>query len=295
MQSWASSHNNLPLPLLLERGKKLIAYPHPGFSGWGFYKRIVNNHCGLLIIIPTDNLVLLNKLLKMKKIVFAFLCMVTISAQAQTVEEIITKYATAMGGLEAFNKVTTAKLTGTATLQGNDFSFTTQIVNGKGMRTDVDVMGQAVVNAYGNGKGWKINPFAGAETPTEVSGAELEAFKAQASLANALMDYASRGHKVELAGQEGTTWKIKLINKETGKDSYYFINTTDFLLAKSISKRELNGTEMEVETAYSNFKEFGGIKFAMSAIQSVGGNTMQELNFSNVELNVKIDETIFNQ
>jgi hypothetical protein len=235
----------------------------------------------------------------MKKILVAFFCLAAISAQAQTAEEIITKYTAAMGGLDAFNKVTTAKLTGTATIQGNDFSFTTQIVNGKGMRLDVDVMGQAVVNAYGNGKGWKINPFAGVETPTEVSGAELEAFKAQASLANGLMDYASRGHKVELAGQEDVsgvkTWKVKLTNKETGKDTYYFINAADFLLAKTVGKRDINGTEMTVETVYNNFKEFGGIKFAMSVSQSIEGNVTQEINYGNIELNVPVDEKIFNQ
>ena len=46
-----------------------------------------------------------------------------------------------MGGLEAFNAVKTAKMTGTVSVQGMDLPLTIQIINGKAIRNDVDVMG----------------------------------------------------------------------------------------------------------------------------------------------------------
>ena len=82
----------------------------------------------------------------MKKILFILLSFVFVSANAQTVDEVIQKYTANMGGLEAFNKTTSAKMTGTVTAQGMDFSATTQILNGKGMRTDVEVMDKTIVN-----------------------------------------------------------------------------------------------------------------------------------------------------
>ncbi len=95
----------------------------------------------------------------MKKLFAGILCLVIVTANAQTVDEVILKYTNTMGGLEAFNKITTAKITGTLSTQGRDLPITTQIVNGKSMRADVMVGEQSVNNVYDNGRGWKINPF----------------------------------------------------------------------------------------------------------------------------------------
>lgn len=233
----------------------------------------------------------------MKKFLIALFALAYLGAQAQTADEIIQKYSTFMGGLDAFNKITSAKFTGNASVQGMDLPVIMQVLNGKGMRTDVEAMGQQVVNAYGNGKGWKINPFNGAETATEVTGAELASFKNQASLANNLMDYKARGHKVEYAGEatvEGVkTYKLVLTSKDDNKPTTYYIVQSDYSLLKTVTSREMMGQEMEVETLYSDLKTFGNVKFAMHATQSAGGNVFQEISWSKIELNVPIDEKIF--
>ncbi|MEO7983282.1 MAG: hypothetical protein ABI688_04290 [Bacteroidota bacterium] len=233
----------------------------------------------------------------MKKIFFAFLSFAFLSANAQTADELIQKYNTAMGGLEAFNKVTSAKLTGTYSTQGNDLPLTIQLINGKGMRTDVEAMGQSVTNVYFNGKAWKLNPFAGATSPTEVSGAELNDFKAQASLATQLMDYKKRGHQVELQGKETVegieTWKIKLTNKDDGKVTTYFISTKDNTPVKSVTNRELQGQSVDVEAFYSDMKEVGGIKFFMVKNSKIEGQVFQTIKYDKIELNVPVDEKIF--
>src|SRR5258706_5070672 len=205
----------------------------------------------------------------MKKIFFALITLAFVNAQAQTLtaDEVVQKYATAIGGLDNFNKIKTAKLTGTVTAQGMDLPITIQVINGRAMRTDVEVMGQSITNSYNDGKGWKINPFAGAATATDVTGAELNDFKAQSNLASQLMDYKKRGYTVELLGQEDMegshVYKIKL-TADDKKETTYFIDSKTFLVIKSISKREMQGQELDVETLYSNVKEFGGVKFAMT-------------------------------
>src|SRR5436853_4782982 len=187
----------------------------------------------------------------MKKIFFALLSMAFIGAQAQTLtaDDVVQKYATAMGGLENYNKLKTARLTGTVTIQGTDLPITIQVVNGKAMRTDLDAMGQSIINVYKDGTGWKINPLAGVSTATDVTGSELNEFKSQSMLANQLMDYKKRSYAVELLGQEDVsgvkTYKIKLIGDDK-KETMYFINATDFSLVKSVSKRNMMGTDMDV-------------------------------------------------
>src|SRR5687768_3141606 len=122
----------------------------------------------------------------MKKLLFAVLSFASIAVHAQTADEVIQKYTTNMGGLDAFNKITSAKMTGTYSVQGNDLGLTIQIINGKGMRSDIDAMGQSVTSVYFNGNGWKVNPFAGVVTATDVTGTELNDFKVQSNLANQL-------------------------------------------------------------------------------------------------------------
>ena len=233
----------------------------------------------------------------MKKIFLALLGFAVISAQAQTADEIIQKHTAAMGGLDAFNAVTSVKITGIVTAQGMDLPITTQIINGKAIRIDVEVMGQSITNVYYNGTGWKINPFAGAETATEVTGTELIDFKGQASIVSNLMDYKNRGHLVELLAPEEmdgiTVQKLKLTSKEDGRITTYYINAATYLVHKSVTKREMQGQEVDIETYYSDYKEFGGIKFAMSRSQKAEGQVIQEMNIEKVELNAAIDESIF--
>lgn len=76
------------------------------------------------------------------------------------------------------------------------------MINNRAVRSDIDVMGTAVTNSYKDGKGWKLNPFAGIETATDMEAAELNDIRGLASLASPLMDYKNQGHTVELIEQE---------------------------------------------------------------------------------------------
>ena len=235
----------------------------------------------------------------MKKILVAVLSFVFISANAQTADDIIQKYANAVGGLSAFNAVKTVKMTGTVTTQGMDLPLTVQIINGRAIRNDVEAMGQSVINSYKDGKGWKINPLAGITTATDMTDAELNDFKTQSKLASQLIDYKARGHKVELLGQEDVegikTYKIKLTNKDDGKETTYFISTADNMLIKYNSTREMQGQQFEIENFLSDIKEVNGLKFAMTRTQKIEGQVFQEIKLSTIELNVTIDEKIFDK
>ncbi|MBL7741319.1 MAG: hypothetical protein JNK14_18995 [Chitinophagaceae bacterium] len=235
----------------------------------------------------------------MRKIFLALLSFAFFSAGAQTVEEVIQKYAANLGGLDAFNKIKTAKMTGTVTAQGNELTITVQVINGRAVRTDVEVMGNQIVNAYKDGKGWKINPFGGATTATDATDAELTEMKIQTMLAPVLMDYKSRGHQVELQGQEDVnsikTFKVKLTSKDDAKVTTYYISAADYSLVKSVSDREMMGQTMAVESWYSDPKEINGMKFYMSRTQMIDGQEFQSVKFDKVELDVQIDEKVFDK
>ena len=234
----------------------------------------------------------------MKKIFFLLMAFVFIKAQAQTVDEIIQKHANAMGGLDNFKQIKTAKFTGTVSVQGNDLPIIIQVINGKAMRTDVDAMGQKVTNAYKDGKGWMINPFAGASTATDVTGDMLDEFKNQSYIIPALIDYKARGYKVQLMGQENVdstkAYKIQLTNDKNKTDTYY-IDANTYMLIKFVGTRNMMGQDMELETYFGDVKDEGNVKLAMSRSIKTGGQTIQEIHFDKVDLNAPIDEKIFDK
>jgi len=234
----------------------------------------------------------------MKKIFFLLCIFIVIKSKAQTADEIILKYAKASGGLENFSALKTLKMTGTVTAQGTDLPITVQIINGKAMRSEVEVMGQTVVNVYKEGKGWKINPFQGASTATDVNGTELNDFKTQSYTASQLMDYKMRGYTVESLGQEDVdgvkAYKIKLITDDK-REFTYFIDGANWMLIKSINTRNVQGQDIEIETYYTDIKDFNGLKFSTSRTQKTGGQVFQEVHFDKIELNVPVDEKIFDK
>jgi len=234
----------------------------------------------------------------MKKLFLATLCFAFLTVHGQTVDEVIQKYAANLGGLVSFNKIKTAKMTGIYTVQGNDIPMTVQVVNGKAVRSDLDAMGTQIINVYNNGKAWKQNAFAGTPTPTEVtSGPELSELKIQSSLAPVLMNYKALGHKVELIGQEEVegikAYKITLNFEDVGRVTTYYISTKDYSLIKSESERDMAGQIVKVESFYSDLKEFKGVKFFMTRQQKMNGEVFQTTKIESIELDVPIDEKVF--
>lgn len=233
----------------------------------------------------------------MKRLILVFGVLFSLSnIQAQTAEEIIQQYSDKMGGLEAFKSVKTAVMTGTATSMGFDMSLLIHLVNNKSIRTET-VTSQGtiieVINNYGT-TGWKLNGLIEHE-PKEMTGQELANGKSQVSLADPLMDYEQRHHKVTLLGKEDVEgvncYTIKLENNDDHSVSTYFIDAAEFLLVKTARKMEVNGQEVELETFYSDYKEIGGMQFAMTKVKK--GVTDMTIKFSTIELNVPIDEAIF--
>lgn len=235
----------------------------------------------------------------MKKILFLSLCFLFGTAQAQTVEEIIQRHSDSLGGLAAFNAVKTMKIEGTSSVQGLTMPLTFYVINGKAMRSDVEAMGQKIINVYKDGKAWGINPLAGSTSPEDLTGSELYDLKDETMMAGPLMDYKALGNQVSLEGKEnveGTDcYKIKLTRKEDGKVSHYFISTADYKLLKIISPKEIMGQDVEIESYLSNYKDFNGLKYSMNQTQKLMGQVFQELTFSDIQLNVSIDEKIFDK
>lgn len=214
------------------------------------------------------------------------------AVQAQTADEIVSKHVTAIGGADAWKKVNSVVTEGKLTVQGAEVNVTATVLNGKGSRQDIAVMGMNGYQIMTPTAGWNFMPFQGQQKPEPVTEEQVKEGADQLDAQGALVDYKAKGHAVEYLGKddvEGTEcYKLKVTHK-SGKTETIFVDPASYYIVKSISKQKANGQEMDVTTTLSNYKKLPeGIVVPMTV-----GLPFGEMNITKVEVNKPVDEAIF--
>ena len=235
---------------------------------------------------------------------FAIMGLVFLTGYTQTVDEVINKHVEAMGGAEKLKSLKSLYMEGVAVMQnGNEIISKIYKVQDKLLRREIEFgMGSATMIVTDK-EGWASNPRSGGAfeaLPKEA----IERQQLELDLAGPLVDYAAKGHKVELLGKEtiGTTeaYKIKLTPK-TGREMTYFIDTKDHYIVRQTVKgggmmgggqgRGGQGADSEVNINYSDYKKTPeGYVFAYTVSMGNSGNNM---NFEKIEVNKAVDEKLY--
>lgn len=236
------------------------------------------------------------KVLKLALAVLASIVIIS-SAKAQTADEIVSKYITAIGGADNWKKVNSITSEGNLTVNGADVVVTMTALNGKGVRQNISVMGMTGYTIMTPDSGWSFMPFQGQQKPEPVTAETLKEGADQYDVQGSLLDYKAKGHSVEYIGKEdveGTeAHKLKLTHK-SGKTETLYFDPVSFLLIRSITKQKANGQESDVTTSLSNYKKLPeGILVPMSINIPVGPGQNADLTITKVEVNKPVDETIF--
>ena len=87
--------------------------------------------------------------------------------QAQTVDEIVQKYAKAMGGADKIKAIKTIKVGGKFIMQSMEATVTIWAKRPDSIKIETVFGGQKMVMAYDGKTAWMINPFTGSTEPKE--------------------------------------------------------------------------------------------------------------------------------
>ena len=90
------------------------------------------------------------------------------AASAQTADDIVAKYVTAMGGAEKLSSLKTVKMEGNMSTQGIDIALTVTKKQLAGMRLDLDIMGTSNFQMATPEKGWIFMPIMQQAEPKEM-------------------------------------------------------------------------------------------------------------------------------
>lgn len=232
----------------------------------------------------------------MKALRIALLGLATASAffaQAQTADEIISKYIDAIGGADAWHKVNTLKTEGTLTVQGNiPVTVVSTVINGKGARQDISAVGMQGYQILTPAAGWGYMPFQGQTKAEPKTPEEVKEGADELDAQGTLVDYKTKGHTVTLLGKDDIdgveAYKIQ-VQQKSGKTETLFFDPKTYYVIRSISKVKANGQEVEQTVNLSNYKKLPeGIVVPMSVTLPMG-----EMVISKVTINGPVDEAIF--
>lgn len=220
--------------------------------------------------------------------------LVSVSASAQTVDEIVDKHVAALGGADKLKGVNTLIIERSLSVQGMEIPTIMTVVVGKSLRSESTIMGNAMVQVLDGSTGWSIKPamMGGTGEPEDMTAVELKQMTGQLDPFGALMNYKEKGNKVDLVGKEKVDGKDAYHLKVTTKDGTAideYLDATTYMVSKV--KANMNGQDGEI--MFSDYKDVDGIKFAST--MEMQNPQAGQLTFvtTKTQINPKIDESVF--
>ena len=248
--------------------------------------------------------------MKTKHLLFVLFALLFVSSQAQTADEIIDKYIDAIGGYDQWSKVEGIKMTAKVNQGGVEFPLDILQMKDGRQGQIITFQGKEIKQGMFDGKDlWSSNPIADKTERSDAESTENLKTNLGADFPIPLFDYKKRGYKVELLGKEtidGTeTFKIKYIKnpiKVDGKPKesieYYFFDTENFIplmVESEMTQGPAKGMITQLRLSdYQEIPNGGGLIMPFSWTQGVKGQAGgQPINFTTVELNPKVDASVF--
>lgn len=161
---------------------------------------------------------------------------------------------------------------------------------------EFDVADLTAYQGFDGSTAWMTTPWTGNPKPQVMPEERAKAIKNTADFDGVLYNWKTKGHQAELVGldtvENSLSWKIKLTLKE-GSTEFYFIGKEDFFLKKKISFRTVRGKSAEIANYFRDYKNVEGIWFPFIIDATMDGYPYTSSQFDAIELNQKLDQTIF--
>ncbi|RPD39061.1 outer membrane lipoprotein-sorting protein [Chitinophaga barathri] len=216
-----------------------------------------------------------------------------VSTKAQTVDEIVEKHITAMGGKDKLAAIKSTTTEGTMEVQGMEFPFKATIINKRGMRIEFEAMGTKNVQVATTTGGWNLLGVQQQTEPVDVPAESLKEIGPDLDIEGELVNAKEKGHTLELIGKEpidggAELYKIKLTRKD-GNVANYFIDTKTYY----ITKRSANmGGEEAINSLLDYKKTDDGYAYA-TVVETQPTGVKVKVN--KITFNPPVDEKIFDK
>jgi hypothetical protein len=162
-------------------------------------------------------------------------------------------------------------------------------------RTDFEVMGMLITQAYDGEIAWFTNPQTGATE--ELSGDQAVQLKRQAMPSLASVYPEKYGISWEYKGKESIEEKEYLVLNSTYPDGFkitVFVDPETYLTFKTISVTTGQmGSEVEVEQYSAEYKNMSGMVFPSVITSYYDGEEYSVITIENVKTNSGLEDSMF--
>jgi hypothetical protein len=227
------------------------------------------------------------------------------AASAQTADDVVEKYLTAIGGRAALGKLKSRSMIGTITLStpAGDVSGPVEILNQEPnksrtlIRVDLSSLGAGPMvfdQRFDGTSGYVLDSLQGNR---DITGNQLENMK-NAFFPNPFLNYKERGATVELGAKEKVGEReayVLIFTPKSGSIARQYLDAESYLPIKLVLKVDLPQIgELEQTTEFLDYREVDGVKvpFQLKATSSVQSFT---ITLTKVEHNGTIDAALFSK
>jgi hypothetical protein len=242
-----------------------------------------------------------------QRLAAAVLILVSVApaASAQTAEEVVEKYLTAVGGRPALSKLTSRTMVGTISLTtpagevSGPIEIENQAPSKSRMLIKLDLSafgaGQVVVDQRFDGtSGYVIDTFQGNH---DLTGAQLEIMK-YGAFPSPFLTYREMGATLELGGKEkigGRDAYLLVLKTKSGVPMRQYLDAESYLPIRTSVKLNIpQFGDLEQVTEFSDYRPVDGVKvpFHITSSSAVQSSTVV---ITKVEHNAALDQAIFSK
>ncbi|MBL7781379.1 MAG: hypothetical protein JNM22_09200 [Saprospiraceae bacterium] len=215
-------------------------------------------------------------------------CGAMVVGKAQTADEVVNKHIEAMGGKDKLLTLKTLVREGVLNSIGVEIPITLTSEQDKGFKMEVNVMGTIGYEIITPTGGWIYMPFQGSTGLEYMTEEQVKQGQDDLDVQGELLDYAAKGHKVELLGKEKLdgveVYKLKLTSRSGMVKDLYIDASTSYVVKVVVTEKDKTS-----EVRYSNYKKTPeGFLFAYTLVRPEG-----EVRFSKISTNTKLPDSTF--
>lgn len=212
---------------------------------------------------------------------------------ALTAEQVVARHLEALGGVDRLKAASTLVIRGEFREGDAVDTFVAYRARPNKMRKEGTHQGKSFVKLFDGTKGF----LAEGDKPMEAMPAEQSAkMKAYAEFDDPIVDYAARGHKVELVGAEDVKGSKAYHLKFTlasGDVEHRFLDATSFLdVKRTVSFKDKEGAQKTKNIHFSDWRDVSGLKFNFASEGEMDGKT-SKVTIQAIEVDGKIDPAKF--
>jgi outer membrane lipoprotein-sorting protein len=218
-----------------------------------------------------------------------------------TAAQIVEKNVSAKGGLQAWRAVQTISFSGKMDAGGKakaQLPFVLEKKRPGKTRVELAFANDTAVQVYDGVNGWKLRPYLGRREVEPYSPQELKSAAFESDLDGPLVDYATKGNKVELEGVEKVenhdAYKLKLTMKG-GQVQRIWVDAETFLDVKvEGTPRRMDGKMRPVWIYLRDYKDVNGLMIPyVSETEVQGYKVTHKMIIESVVLNPKLEDSLF--